>query len=527
MFQRALCLCWIFAFAYLSCEADERFSESGSGGGDVDGDADGDADGDTDGDSDEGGEDAGSDGSTSDDPCHSTGSSNQGCEFWAVDLPNVSQALLAVKPQDQQFAVVVANTSSDMPASVTVYLGDGNTPVDSSTVPVDEIVTFKLPSQNIQPAATTSDGVAYRIESDIPITAYQFNPLDNTSAVYSNDASLLFPSHVLSKDYTAITGAATLVADDGFSIWKVNTGGFVSVVATEDETTVTLYPTQALYPGSYQNVTLSRGQVLTAIGSAAGAAGNLSGTRVVADKKVAVFSGSVATSEPSTTTKCCADHVEHQMLPLEAWGSAYAVAPAVAAKGEGDHKSVYRISAAYDGTTLEYFPAPPAGAPTTLDAYETVEVLTKDPFIVTSSDSEKPFSVTQFLLSNQFFTTLGTLSYPGDPSMIVLPALDQFQTEYIFLVPLGYNYNYVTIVRPAGVQVVLDGNQVAEPFTALGSFEGAAYEYAHIVLTPGHHVLTSDEEVAITITGYSRDVSFGYPGGSGVKQISEPPQPPV
>ncbi|MCP4676413.1 MAG: hypothetical protein GY854_13050 [Deltaproteobacteria bacterium] len=504
------------------CETNDRtVSNDELGGGDTETDSDTDSDSDSDSDSDT---DADTE-SDSDDSCN-TGSSNQGCEFWAVDLPNVSNAfLLPVKPHNQQFAVVVANTSSDVAANVTIYLGDDTLPAVSNSVPVDAIVTFKLPSQNIEPGATTSDGVAYRIESDVPITAYQFNPLDNTSEVYSNDASLLFPNHVLSKDYTAITGSANLVADDGFSMSQLNTGGFVAVVATEDETEVTLYPTKALYPGAYQNVILSRGQVLTAIASGQKANGNLSGTRVVADKKVAVFSGSVSTSEPATTTNCCADHVEHQMLPLEAWGATYVVAPAVAARGGTDHKSVYRISAAFDGTQLTYSPAPPDGAPTTLSAYETVEVMTKDPFVVTSNDPEKPFSVTQFLLSNQFFATLG--SYPGDPSMIVLPAQDQFQTEYVFLVPDGYNFNYVTVVRPTGAAVTLNGNPITETFAPIGGYENTDYEYGHIKLESGHHVIVSDEPVSITVLGYSPDVSFGYPGGSGVKQISEPPPPPV
>jgi IgGFc binding protein len=508
---------------FLYCEAENTRSDS-SGGNDADSDTDSDGDSDTDNDADT---DSDSDTGTSDNPCDNTGNSNQGCEFWAVDLPNVSKAPLAVTPHDQQFAVVVANTSADVSANVSVYLGGGNMLVETKQVGIDQIVTFELPSQNIQPGATTNTGIAYRIESDVPITAYQFNPLDNTSKVYSNDASLLFPVHVLSMDYTAITGSANLVAADGFSVAKLNTGGFVAVVATEDDTTVTLYPTNDLYPGNYQNVLLARGQVLTAIASKAGANGSLSGTRVVADKNVAVFGGSVATSEPANTKNCCADHVEHQMLPLEAWGSTYAVAPAVAAKGGSNHKSIFRISAAFDGTTLEYSPSAPDNAPTTLNAYETAEVMTNEPFIVTSTDPKKSFSVTQFLLSNQFFTSGLTSSYPGDPSMIVLPALDQFQTEYVFLIPDGYNFNYVTIVRPDDTDITLDGAPITDQFSALGTHKGTSYQYAHVTLSPGHHIIKASQAIAITLTGYSNDVSFGYPGGSGVKQISEPPQPPV
>lgn len=494
------------------CEAAERRSDSNS----------------TEGTGDTSSSTSESDSSTgsSTDPCDNTGTSNLGCVFWAVDLPNVSSAPLSKMPHDQQFAVVVANTSSQTPATVSVYSADASSPLETQTVPVDEIVTFELPTQNLQPGATTSVGLAFRIESDVPIAAYQFNPLDNTSEVYSNDASLLLPERVLSKDYTAITGSANLVSNDGFSFAKVNTGGFVAVVATEDQTKVTLYPTAPLYPGQYQDVILDRGRVLCAISSGQKALGNLSGTRVVADKNVAVFSGSVATSEPSNTTKCCADHVEHQMLPLSAWGNAYAAAPAADAKGKGDCLSLYRISAGFDATELTYSPTAPAGAPTLLDAYQTAEFTASQPFIVSCADPHKTFSVTQFLLSNQMFG--GPLeSYPGDPSMIVLPAVDQLQSEYVFLVPKGYDRNVVTIVRSAGTEVLLDGAAVTSAFTTLGSHDANEYEYAHIQLKTGHHQIKSEAPLSITVVGYSQDVSFGFPGGSGVAEISDIPDPPI
>lgn len=456
-------------------------------------------------------------------------STNQGCEFWAVDLPNVSVVppfSIDVTPHDQQFAVVVTNTASDAIANVSIYVGDGDTPVDGGPVPVDTMRVFALDPLSISPGTTSSDGQAYRIESDVPIVAYQFQPLDNTSPVYSNDATLLFPTHVLATDYTAITGDATIVGADGFSVSDVNTGAFVAVVATEDDTTVTLYPTVALHPGAYQGVVLDRGQVLTAISSERGAPtyGNLSGTRVVADKPVAVFSGSVATSEPSSANDCCADHLEHQMPPLAAWGTRYVAAPAASAVGVGDDASLFRIVGAFDGTTLEYSPAAPPGAPTTIGAYEMVQFVTDAPFAVRSTEEDKPIAVAQFLLSNQY---LGGLGRPGDPSMIVLPAVEQFQNKYVFLMPQGYANNRVTVVRPDTAAVVLDGIELPTVgFQPLGIFGNVDYTYAHLELDPGSHVLESDAPVGIIVSGHSSDVSYGYAGGSGVELISTPPVPP-
>jgi hypothetical protein len=456
--------------------------------------------------------------------------SNQGCEFWAVDLPNVSVVpplTIDTVPADQQFAVVVTNPSAKVTANVEIFGADPGPPVASGLVPFDTMRVFELPALNITPGATTANGQAYRITADVPITAYQFQPLDNTSPVYSNDATLLFPTNVLTGDYLAITGDANLVAADGFSTSDVNTGAFVSVVATAADTTITLYPTAGLFPGAYQDVTLQAGQVLTAISSDRGAPGwgNLSGTRVIADKPVAVFSGSVATSEPTGTTACCADHLEHQMLPLTAWGSRYAAAPAASATGNGNDASLFRITGAFDGTQLTYSPAAPAGAPTTLDAGVTVAFTTELPFTVASADDAQSFAVAQFLLSNQYF---GGLSRPGDPTMILLPAPAQFQDRYVFLMPQGYGSNFVTIIRPAGSAVALDDTMIADAvFQPLGTLDAIGFEYAHVSAAPGSHTLQGDDPFGIIVSGHANDVSYGYAGGSGVGVISEPPPPPA
>ena len=90
--------------------------------------------------------------------------SNQGCEFWAVDLPNAWAGINgSPAPQDQQFAVVVANVASDNAADVEVFLGASDQPVDSATVMTGEIHEFKLAAQNQAARANTYGGVAYRI----------------------------------------------------------------------------------------------------------------------------------------------------------------------------------------------------------------------------------------------------------------------------------------------------------------------------------------------------------------------------
>lgn len=461
----------------------------------------------------------------------SMGASNQGCEFWAVDLPNAWAGINgSPAPQDQQFAVVVANTAVDTDANVEVFVGNGNVPVDSAVVAVGSVHEFRLAALNQAPRMNTYDGSAYRIESDLPITAYQFNPLDNTVQVFSNDASLLFPTHVLGTDYTAVTGDAILLGTDQEPQGD-NSGAFVTIVATEDATAVDLFATWGLYPGESLDIILDRGEAFTAVSQGPETYpgltgdGNLSGSRVVTDKPVAVFSGNVATIEPNPG-QCCADHLEHQMLPLVAWGNGYAAAPPPSPNGGAtSDPSGYRISGSFDGTTLSYSPGAPAGAPAVIDAGETIRFQTNQAFTVTSTEPEKSFALTQFLLSNQFINAFGQA---GDPAMIALPAVAQFQTRYVFLVPEGYAANYVTVIRVAGAEVTRDGVSVAAAnWQPLGMLDGVAYEFVSLSVPPGAHLVESDEPCGIVSVGYDTDVSYGYPGGSGLEIISEPPPPPA
>jgi hypothetical protein len=461
--------------------------------------------------------------------------SSQGCEFWATDLPNAWQVSLGPSAEEQPFGIVVTNTASET-VHVEVFVGKQGAPLETADIAAGALRVFKFGNELGITSIGNTKGLAYRIESDLPVTAYQYNPLDNSNPVYSNDASLLFPTHVLDNDYTAITGDA---------LWMVNANGgaFVTAVATEDDTTVTFYPPAGItmYPGNNVAV-LQRGETYTMMSNEVGAIwdevagqGNLSGLRVAADKPVAVFSGNVCSWEPTPHQYCCCDHLEHQMLPLNAWGEAYIVSKAApASDGEDDNVRV-RIVGSFDGTALSYSPSAPPGAPTTIDAYETFVFTSMSSFIVTG---DKPFAVAEFLMSNEAITVDPTPGDPddnffiGDPAMILVPPTVQFQGEYVFQVPAEYASNWVTVLRPAGAEVTLDGASIAGEATwkNVGVLNGTTWQRGHFPISFGPHRVESpaDEGVGILVVGYDVAVSFGFAGGSGVEfQDSPPPPPPI
>lgn len=447
---------------------------------------------------------------------------NLGCEFWALDLPNDDQGTFDSPPaSDQQFSVAVGNPSGVVAAHVEVYLPGEDRPFVSAQVDPSRSHAFALPSASIEPNFGTSDGQGYRIVSDTPIVAYQFNPLDNTTEVYSNDASLLLPTHALGDDYVAVTGGAILLAQGAADLDPRNAGAFVSVLATQDDTEVQIRPTAQLAGDDARAKRLRAGQVWTVISTGRlGESGNLSGTTIRSNAPVAVFSGNVATVEPFDAAQCCADHLEHQLSPRTAWGSRYAVAPPPSVSGVGNDPAVYRVTGAFDDTHLLYCPRKPEDAPTHLDAGQTVEFESDAPFTVVAEDPEHAFGVAQFLLSTALVSEHGI----GDPAMLIVPSAQQHQTRLTFIVPAGYLETHVTVVARDEDAVMLDGEEVPPGrFRPLGNLGGRTFRYAQVPVAGGQHVIESVGQLGVSVFGYDEAVSFAYPAGAGLRVVSIPP----
>ncbi len=451
---------------------------------------------------------------------------NTGCEFWAVDLPNIDGAGNAYGldiPADQTFAVVVANTSSDRLAHVEVFSGGSSEPLEVATVAELGTYAFLLPNAQSISARGSSLGRAFRVESDIPITAYQFQPLDNLTPVFSNDASALLPAHVLQRDYIAVTPQSNAVSvySNGPEPENAPGSAFVTVVATQDGTTVELTTTAPLLPG-LEGGQLNRGEALTILSDPFDSTASLSGTHVRSNNPVAVFSGSIAARVPADSLACCLDHVEHQLPPAVAFGTRYVVVPPPDPISLEHDPCELRLVGAFDGTELRYPGDRPPGAPSQLTGYREAVFQATEPFIVESADPAKPFMVAQLLFNNGEANPNGNL---GDPALVALPSLEQLVPRYVFLTPWGYQIHAVNIVGPQGAEVTLDGASLGAG-SVVGVSGGVTWSLWRASVGDGPHRLDASEPVGLTVFGYDRDVSYAYIGGSAVDVIADVPPVP-
>jgi hypothetical protein len=157
-----------------------------------------------------------------------------------------SESVCAFDAQHSPFAVVVSNPQTE---DVHVVVTGANGATIMQTVGPGQVAAIKpqssgIPDQSVD--GTIKAKAAYKISSDLPIVAYQFNPLDNVD-VFSNDASLLLPTSAFDVDYYALSWA-TLERRPTAQ----NYNGYISIVASQDDTELTVTPTVAVQASASQ-----------------------------------------------------------------------------------------------------------------------------------------------------------------------------------------------------------------------------------------------------------------------------------
>jgi len=497
---------------------------------------------------------------------------NLGCEYYAIDMDQYDDK----DPSDPYgpnapFAVVVSNTTAGFTA--TVVVSKAGQFVTQVQAPPKKATIIALPSLNI--VGATKANLSYRIQSNLPIVAYQFNPLENVG-VYSNDASLLLPVNALGKRYMVLAWPS-IGYNSAFQMLASN----FAVVGVEEApapvrirvTARTLAggPVPALNAGQTWETTLSRFEVLNI--EAADAFGDLTGSTVEADARVAVFAGHVCANAPVSRCKagkcsydptysCTADadcppiaacdHLEEQLPPLTAWGKHYVVSRSWP---RGKAPDVVRILAAEDGTQVTVNPAVTAvpvlnaGQIHEFEINDSVEIISDKQILVgqylegqdapgadhslcVDTWSGNPCEKVVGFKTCQCYDVITELpgascttqqncsptdANIGDPSFILAVPVEQFRQEYVFLVPTKYAINYLAVVAPTSATVTLDGSPIpSSQFTTVGS---AAYKTARMPIQEGSHSLSSEANVGIVVYGWDWYVSYGYPGGMRTETI--------
>lgn len=515
-----------------------------------------------------------------------------GCEFYAVDLDNAAIDEFHDASR-QQFAVVVSNLQE---VSVDVYVEINQAPFDQpidvrevarATVPSGDSQVFALPRREVDGSSPDglNDGThtavtsnAYRVVSSHPIIAYQFNPLDNVPKVFSNDASLLLPISAIGNNYTVVGWPQTIgnssdpKYDFDYTSDDEDLRAFLTIVGTTAYTDlrVTMGSKVVKVAGAPLISEKVAGELLELqIGpfdvvnlETEGFMADFTGTTIEASAPVSVFVGSEASDVPIfgeyETRQCCADHLEEQLFPDSTLGFNFIIARMPPrtnalnhalenpgdAVAEVDEPEWVRIVAAEAGITVITTTLPPPFHRFGLEQHQD-QILRADRDFEIVADQK--VAVLQAMASQE---VVGIPKYfpGGDPSIIMVPPVEQYRNSYVFLTPDEYAFDFVTITARTGTQVRLDGRLVEQdphcgtlPIRGNDSDEGASESswQAHrcsfsspVISGPpdskvlsytdrreGVHTIESDQSVGIVVYGFDRFVSYAYTGGLNLELL--------
>ncbi len=507
--------------------------------------------------------------------------SNVGCHFWAVDLDNEAfdmgfgGTLGSNDAAAAQYAVVIANNSY-VPAEAKVYINTANVGeavneqlVKTVAVPARGLAQIDLDQREVDGSMgqngsyTQNSGSgtfvsphAYRIETNEPVVAYQFNPIVQQ---FSNDASILIPRQALGDHYYILGyPTANPCGIDIFPQDSVPDHTSITVIGTQDNTQVTVTPTHPIMASSgpsgiaipatpagtpltftinqYDVVNLESdqpvGDVLTCISLAMAQDGDFSGSEVSSTKPVAVFSSverGVGTGgieipyAPDWDTEekdnCCTDHLEQQMFPTEALGWKFAVSrsPIRSTDTSWAEPDIYRVVGTVDGTTITTNLGGNFGS-FTLNAGEWKAFYASHGFTLEATGGAVMLG--QFLISQGLIPQGRT----GDPTFVMFPAAEQHRKDYTFLVPTTFSSNYMVLAKPQNAAISID-EQPLEEFNncttgVVGVVNGITYDQITCPMTEGVHSVSASKPFGLTVYGYYSAGSYGYPGGSDVKLIN-------
>jgi len=181
----------------------------------------------------------------------------------------------------------------------------------------------------------------------------------------------------------------------------------------------------------------------------------------------------------------------------------------------------WRIVASEDNTTINFDPAVSIGQQIVLDAGEMVQFDDMQDFFISADD---PILVAGYMYG---CTASNAQNCPGDPYMVQMTPVEQYQEDYVFLVDSSYTNDFAKLVRPNGADVnvaCLGGNVANNKWNAIGN---SGWDWAVIDMNPGEaqcapgtNEASSNDAFGIIVSGQAYAASYAYPGGLALAAIN-------
>ena len=347
----------------------------------------------------------------------------------------------------------------------------------------------------------------------------------------SNDAYLALP--VTSSSHYEYIVASLLAFRSNIQEPK---NSVALIIGTENDTEIILEPSliinhpfainDSFIPGNaieFRSVTIQKFQTFYLQ-----VLGDLSGTRIIANKPISVFSGHECAYVPVASRSC--DMLIEQLQPIDTWGTEVAIIPLRTRVG----LDIIKIFAAHDSTIISLTGTNViSGTVTseirfTLDANKFREMLIRDFTLIQSN-----YQIAVFQFSRSSRTDFG-------PFMLSVPPREQYRDSYV-VAPAPFDpslenlsrgrvayVNYTSIAVPAeyfnSSLITINNSTInASEFRPIRRADNSTWGYgARLLLDEGVQVIKHEDSnaaLSVIMYGFSNQMSWGCAGGTGLVTI--------
>jgi gliding motility-associated-like protein len=428
-------------------------------------------------------------------------SSSQGKEFWTAYMTHI---------EDNGFSQMSLYVTADENTTVTLEVADGSFSPIVKEVVAGQVTIIAVPKTVfLKNQGQFMKGLHITSVKKVAVFAHIY-----ASSV--SGATLLLPVAVLGKSYFSInyTQDSNAQAKGAYSTFMV--------IATEDNTTVEITPSQTLLDGKAAGKTFSiilkKGEVYqglsendltnTSIKSVSSANGGC--------KKIAVFSGSSKIAIGCHDKNFTSDNLFQQVYPTVSWGKDFITIPL-----KSRNYDIFRVIFTDPNTVLRI-----NGELIDKTQYRSNNLYEFESLKANTINADKPIQVVQYAVTQGKMLGNGCQFDSldrGDPEMIYLNPLEQ-TLDHVTLYSSPYyaitnHFINVVIKADKASSFMLDGVPYSK-FVALLS-NNSSYAYAQIPVTAGTHYLSAGDGFSAIAYGFGNYESYGYSGGTNFKNLDE------
>lgn len=306
------------------------------------------------------------------------------------------------------------------------------------------------------------------------------------------------PLHKLSTKYVVISTEPEATRTSQVAMSAIEDNSTISITFKMKRNVPLIIEGKTFYSGDVFNLFLDRFETYQIEHST-----DLTGTFIESSVPIAVFSGNDC-NQLENTGAC--DHLIEQLPPITSVDKTYIVPP-----NSDDRDTLIRITA-IENSIISY-KIGSFSQPITLtkfDSFDTRISSSQTYFI----ESDVPLLVTAFGLNSRSSTL-------GDPSMTIIPGLDQYIDYYKIIVPSGYDHNYVSIMMKhfsndslrINSTVINAGDVVFEENVSYGN---VTYNVRSIRVVEGELTASTvnGERFGLVFAGVTYYEAYGFSGNS-------------